>query len=31
LIFERKGEDIVQKNMEAMLAGRAFAEKFINV
>jgi indolepyruvate ferredoxin oxidoreductase, beta subunit len=31
LIFERKGEDIVQKNLEAMYAGRAFAEKFINV
>lgn len=30
-IFERKGEDIVQKNMEAMHAGRAFAEKSIQV
>lgn len=30
-IFGRKGEDIVNKNLEAMQAGRAFAEKYIKL
>ena len=30
-IFSRKGEEIVNKNLEAMHAGRAFAEKFIKI
>ena len=30
-IFSRKGEEIVNKNLEAMHAGRAFAEMFIKI